>query len=138
LNLSGGLYSSEQFDTGFEAGMNEFQEMIGLYIERRLGSIPEIANSTGNFLTGAVSKSYKIESVEHKSPITPNAWRAPITKFLGYAEPILFLDEVALEAGKKIRFNFTRLALLDKAKNSPTGEMQITMWIGCLRDQNRC
>jgi isoquinoline 1-oxidoreductase subunit beta len=58
--------------------------------------------------------------VEHKSPITTNPWRAPITNFLAYAEQS-FLDEVALAAGKDpVQF---RLDLLDKAKKSPVGEI---------------
>src|SRR5690606_1392350 len=57
---------------------------------------------------------------EHKSSITTNAWRAPITNFLAFAEQS-FLDEVAEAAGKDpVAF---RLDLLDKAKKNPVGEI---------------
>jgi isoquinoline 1-oxidoreductase beta subunit len=62
-----------------------------------------------------------IDSVEHTSPITTGAWRAPITNFLAYAEQS-FLDEVAQTIGKDpVQF---RLDLLDKAKKSPVGEIK--------------
>jgi isoquinoline 1-oxidoreductase beta subunit len=62
-----------------------------------------------------------IESVEHKSPITTGAWRAPITKFLAYAEQS-FLDEVAFAAkADPIKF---RLDLLERAKRSPVGAIK--------------
>ena len=62
-----------------------------------------------------------IDSIEHQSPITTGAWRAPITNFLAFAEQA-FLDEVAL-AAKKDPIQF-RLELLDKAKQSPTGAIK--------------
>jgi isoquinoline 1-oxidoreductase beta subunit len=62
-----------------------------------------------------------IDSVEHSSPITTGAWRAPITNFLAYAEQA-FIDEVAQAAGKDpVQF---RLALLEKAKKTPTGAIK--------------
>jgi isoquinoline 1-oxidoreductase beta subunit len=73
-----------------------------------------------NFPSGAVDH-LLIDSVEHKSPITTGAWRAPITNFLAFAEQS-FLDEVAQAAGKDpVQF---RLELLDKAKKAPAGEIK--------------
>jgi isoquinoline 1-oxidoreductase beta subunit len=73
-------------------------------------------NSTrqDNFPSGAVDN-LLIETVEHQSPITTGAWRAPITNFLAFAEQT-FLDEVAEAAGKDpVQF---RLELLARAKQS--------------------
>ncbi|MEX2234224.1 MAG: molybdopterin cofactor-binding domain-containing protein, partial [Cyclobacteriaceae bacterium] len=79
-------------------------------------------NSTreDNFPSGAVDN-LLIDSIEHKSPITTGPWRAPITNFLAYAEQS-FLDEVAF-AAKKDPVKF-RLDLLDRAKQSPVGEIK--------------
>lgn len=81
-----------------------------------------VANSTrqDNFPSGAVDN-LLIESVEHKSPITTGAWRAPITNFLAFAEQS-FLDEVAQAANMDpVQF---RLKLLDKAKATPVGAIR--------------
>ena len=51
------------------------------------------ATREDNFPSGAVDN-LLIDSVEHISPITTGAWRAPITNFLAFAEQS-FLDEVA-------------------------------------------
>ena len=73
-----------------------------------------------NFPSGAVDN-LLIDSIEHKSPITTGAWRAPITNFLGFAEQA-FLDEVAEAAGKDpVQF---RLDLLEKARKAPAGEIR--------------
>jgi isoquinoline 1-oxidoreductase beta subunit len=73
-----------------------------------------------NFPSGAV-ENVLIETVEHVSPVTTGAWRAPITNFLAFAEQS-FLDEVARAAGKDpVQF---RLALLEKALNTPTGAIK--------------
>ena len=73
-----------------------------------------------NFPSGAVDN-LLIDSVEHASPITTGAWRAPITNFLAFAEQS-FLDEVAQAAGKDpVEF---RLNLLQKARTSPAGEIK--------------
>jgi isoquinoline 1-oxidoreductase subunit beta len=62
-----------------------------------------------------------IESIEHQSPITSCPWRAPITNFLAFAEQS-FLDEVAATVGQDpVQF---RLALLQKAKQSPVGAIK--------------
>jgi isoquinoline 1-oxidoreductase beta subunit len=117
-DLNGGLYRPA-VRYRFEAALDESGNMIGYKLK---GAGINSGNSTrqDNFPSGAVVN-LKIESVEHKSPITTNAWRAPITNFLAYAEQS-FLDEVALEAGKDpVQF---RLELLDKAKNSPTGKIE--------------
>ncbi len=102
----------------FEAALDDKGEMIGYKLK---GAGINTGNSTrqDNFPAGSV-KNLLIESVEHKSPITSNPWRAPITNFLAYAEQS-FLDEVAL-AAKKDPVQF-RLDLLEKAKKSPVGEI---------------
>jgi isoquinoline 1-oxidoreductase beta subunit len=77
-------------------------------------------NSTrpDTFPSGAVDN-LLIESVDHQSPITTGAWRAPTTNFLAYAEQS-FLDEVAEAAGKDpVQF---RLDLLDKARRQLVGK----------------
>ncbi|WP_075351276.1 xanthine dehydrogenase family protein molybdopterin-binding subunit [Algoriphagus marinus] len=115
-DLTGGAYRPA-VRYRFEAALDEAGEMIGYKLK---GAGINSGNSTrqDNFPAAAVAN-YKVESVEHNSPITTNAWRAPITNFLAYAEQS-FLDEVALEAGKDpVEF---RLNLLNKAKNNPTGE----------------
>jgi isoquinoline 1-oxidoreductase beta subunit len=115
-DLAGGAYRPA-VRYRFEAALDEAGEMIGYKLK---GAGINSGNSTrqDNFPAAAVAN-YKVESVEHNSPITTNAWRAPITNFLAYAEQS-FLDEVALEAGKDpVEF---RLNLLNKAKNNPTGE----------------
>jgi isoquinoline 1-oxidoreductase subunit beta len=73
-----------------------------------------------NFPSGAVDN-LLIETIEHKSPVTTGAWRAPITNFLAFAEQA-FLDEVASASGQDpVAF---RLNLLNKAKQSPVGAIK--------------
>ncbi len=103
----------------FEAALDANGEMIGYKLK---GAGINTGNTTrqDNFPSGSVPN-LLIESIEHKSPITSNPWRAPITNFLAYAEQS-FLDEVALAANKDpVQF---RLDLLDKAKTSPVGEIK--------------
>lgn len=103
----------------FEAALDEQGNMIGYKLR---GAGINAGNSTrqDNFPSGSVDN-LLIESVEHKSTITTNPWRAPITNFLAYAEQA-FLDEVAF-AAKKDPVKF-RLELLDRAKKSPVGEIK--------------
>lgn len=103
----------------FEAALDANGNLIGYKLR---GAGINAGNSTreDNFPSGAVDN-LLIESVEHQSPITTGAWRAPITNFLAFAEQA-FLDEVAL-AAKKDPIQF-RLALLDKAKQSPVGAIR--------------
>lgn len=103
----------------FEAALDDQGKLIG-YKLRGVGI--NAANSTreDNFPSGAVDN-LLIESVEHKSPITTGAWRAPITNFLAFAEQS-FLDEVAA-AAKTDPVKF-RLDLLEKAKQSPVGAVK--------------
>lgn len=103
----------------FEAALDASGNMIG-YKLRGVGINSGNPTREHNFPSGAV-ENLLIDSVEHASPITTGAWRAPITNFLAFAEQA-FLDEVAHTAGKDpVQF---RLDLLAKAKKSPVGEMR--------------
>ena len=103
----------------FEAALDASGNLIG-YKLRGVGI--NVGNSTreNNFPSGAVDN-LLIDSVDHQSPITTGAWRAPVTNFLAYAEQS-FIDEVAIAAGKDpVQF---RLDLLQKARTSPVGEIR--------------
>jgi isoquinoline 1-oxidoreductase beta subunit len=103
----------------FEAALDAQGNMVG-YKLRGVGINAGNPTRENNFPSGAVDH-LLIDSVEHKSPITTGAWRAPITNFLAFAEQS-FLDEVAGAAGKDpVQF---RLELLDKAKKAPVGEIK--------------
>jgi isoquinoline 1-oxidoreductase subunit beta len=113
--LTGGAYRPA-VRYRFEAGLDASGKMIA-YKLRGVGMNAGNCTRENNFPSGAV-ENVLIESIEHKSSITTNAWRAPITNFLAYAEQS-FLDEVALEVGKDpVQF---RLDLLQQAKTSPVG-----------------
>lgn len=100
----------------FEAALDEKGNLIG-YKLRGVGINVNNATRENNFPSGAVENLY-IDSIEHISPITTGAWRAPVTNFLAFAEQS-FLDEVALAAGKDpVQF---RLELLQKARTKPVG-----------------
>lgn len=103
----------------FSAALDANGKMIG-YKLRGVGINAPNATREDNFPSGAVDH-LLIESVEHKSPITTGAWRAPITNFLAFAEQS-FLDEVA-EAAKIDPVKF-RLDLLDRAKQNPVGAIK--------------
>ena len=114
----------------FEAALDKQGQLIG-YKLRGVGMNAGNPTREDNFPSGAVDN-LLIDSVEHKSPITTGPWRAPITNFLAYAEQS-FLDEVAEAAGKDpIQF---RLALLEKAKKAPAGEIKydIDRMIGVIK-----
>jgi isoquinoline 1-oxidoreductase subunit beta len=103
----------------FEAALDASGNLIG-YKCRGIGINSGNPTREDNFPSGAVDN-LLIETVEHTSPITTGAWRAPITNFLAYAEQA-FIDEVAQVAGKDpVRF---RLALLEKAKATPVGAIR--------------
>ncbi|HEU5164130.1 MAG TPA: molybdopterin cofactor-binding domain-containing protein, partial [Chitinophagaceae bacterium] len=100
----------------FEAALDATGNLIG-YKLRGVGV--NVGNSTreNNFPSGAVDN-LLIDTVDHQSPITTGAWRAPVTNFLAFAEQS-FIDEVAMAAGKDpVRF---RLDLLQKARTKPVG-----------------
>src|SRR4030095_12294620 len=98
----------------FEAALDAKGDMIG-YKLRGVGINSGNPTREDNFPSGAV-ENLLIDSVEHNSPITTGAWRAPITNFLAFAEQS-FLDEVAHAAGKDpIQF---RLELFQRAKKTP-------------------
>lgn len=102
----------------FEAALDANGNMIG-YKLRGVGINAGNSTRENNFPSGSVDN-LLIDSIDHKSPITTGPWRAPITNFLAYAEQS-FLDEVA-HAAKKDPVKF-RLELLDRAKQSPAGEI---------------
>lgn len=102
----------------FSAALDNQGNMIG-YKLRGVGINAGNTTRENNFPSGAIDN-LLIENLEHKSPITTNAWRAPITNFLAYAEQS-FLDEVAL-AAKKDPVKM-RLDLLERAKKNPVGEI---------------
>lgn len=103
----------------FEAALDSKGNMTG-YKLRGVGINVNNSTREDNFPSGAVDN-LLIDSVEHLSPITTGAWRAPITNFLAFAEQS-FLDEVALAAGKDpVQF---RLELLQKARTNPVGAIK--------------
>ncbi len=103
----------------FEAALDANGNMTG-YKLRGVGINSGNPTREDNFPSGAVDN-LLIDSVEHVSPITTGAWRAPITNFLAFAEQS-FLDEVAHAAGKDpVQF---RLELFQKAKKAPVGEIK--------------
>lgn len=103
----------------FEAALDASGNMTA-YKLRGVGINAGNCTRQDNFPSGAVDN-LLIESVEHISPITTGAWRAPITNFLAYAEQS-FLDEVAY-AIKKDPVQF-RLDLLQRAKSNPVGDIR--------------
>lgn len=114
----------------FEAALDANGNMTG-YKLRGVGINSGNSTREHNFPSGAVDN-LLIDSVEHKSPITTGAWRAPITNFLAFAEQS-FIDEVAQAAGKDpIQF---RLDLLAKAKKTPVGDIRydIDRMVGVIR-----
>ena len=101
----------------FEAALDDKGNMVG-YKLRGVGINQNNSTRENNFPSGAVDN-LLIDTVEHISPITTGAWRAPVTNFLAFAEQS-FLDEVAWTAGKDpVQF---RLDLLQKAKTNPVGQ----------------
>lgn len=103
----------------FEAALDKQGNMIG-YKLRGVGINLSNPVREDNFPSGAVDN-LLIDSIEHSSPITTGAWRAPVTNFLAYAEQS-FIDEVAIAAGKDpVQF---RLDLLEKAKSKPVGAIK--------------
>ncbi|HEU4901753.1 MAG TPA: molybdopterin cofactor-binding domain-containing protein [Flavisolibacter sp.] len=103
----------------FEAALDASGNLTG-YKCRGVGINAGNCTREDNFPSGAV-ENVLIDTVEHVSPVTTGAWRAPITNFLAFAEQS-FLDEVARAAGKDpVQF---RLALLEKALNTPTGAIK--------------
>lgn len=102
----------------FEAALDAKGNMTA-YKLRGVGINSGNCTRQDNFPSGAVDN-VLIESIEHVSPITTGAWRAPITNFLAYAEQS-FLDEVAY-AAKKDPVQF-RLELLERAKTNPVNNL---------------
>ena len=106
----------------FEAALDDKGNLIGYKLR---GAGINVGNSTRehNFPSGAVDN-LLIDSIDHISPITTGAWRAPVTNFLAFAEQS-FIDEVAL-AVKKDPVQF-RLELLQKARSKPVGEIRYSI-----------
>jgi isoquinoline 1-oxidoreductase beta subunit len=102
----------------FEAALDASGNMIG-YKCRGVGLNEGNSVRFDNFPSGAVDN-LLIDTVNHVSPITVGAWRAPVTNFLAYAEQS-FLDEVAEASGKDpVQM---RLDLLKRAKENPVGKI---------------
>ena len=100
----------------FQAALDASGNLIGYKLR---GAGINVGNSTreNNFPSGAVDN-LLIDTVDHQSPITTGAWRAPVTNFLAYAEQS-FIDEVAHAAAKDpVQF---RLELLQKARTNKVG-----------------
>ena len=117
-DMTGGVYRPA-VRYRFEAALDADGGLIG-YRLRGAGINADNSTREDNFPSGAVPN-LLIESVDHKSPVTTGAWRAPITNFLAFAEQS-FLDEVAMAAGKDpVAF---RLELLEKARTSPVGAVK--------------
>lgn len=116
-DLTGGAYRPA-VKYRFEAALDNDNNLIG-YKLRGVGINAGNCTRENNFPSGSVDN-LLVESLEYKSPITTNAWRAPITNFLAFAEQS-FLDEIAEAAGKDPVA--LRLELLDRAKKNPVGEI---------------
>lgn len=116
-DLTGGAYRPA-VKYRFEAALDNNNNLVG-YKLRGVGINAGNCTRENNFPSGSVDN-LLIESLEYKSPITTNAWRAPITNFLAFAEQS-FLDEIAEAAGKDPVA--LRLELLDRAKKNPVGEI---------------
>ena len=103
----------------FEAAIDNNGNITGYKLR---GASINAGNATreDNFPSGAIDN-LLIESIDHVSPITTGAWRAPVTNFLAYAEQS-FLDEIAVATGKDpVQM---RLDMLQKAKTSPAGAIK--------------
>ncbi|MEP1086778.1 MAG: molybdopterin cofactor-binding domain-containing protein, partial [Algoriphagus sp.] len=114
-DLTGGAYRPA-VRYRFEAALDAEGNMTA-YKLRGVGMNTGNSTREHNFPAGAVDN-LLIDNINYESSITTNAWRAPITNFLAYAEQS-FLDEVALAAQKDpVQF---RLELMEKAKANPVG-----------------
>lgn len=117
-DMSGGIYRPA-VKYRFQAALDAQGNVTG-YKLRGAGINADNSTREDNFPSGAI-ENLLIESIDHKSPITTGAWRAPTTNFLGFAEQA-FLDEVAAAAGKDpVAF---RLELLQKARTAPVGNIK--------------
>jgi isoquinoline 1-oxidoreductase beta subunit len=106
----------------FEAALDDKNNLIG-YKLRGVGINSGNPTRENNFPSGSVDN-LLIDFVEHKSPITTGAWRAPITNFLAFAEQSFF-DELAHAIGKDpVKL---RLELIDRAKKTPVGEIKYNL-----------
>jgi len=117
-DMTGGIYRPA-VRYRFQAALDAQGNVTG-YKLRGAGINADNSTREDNFPSGAI-ENLLIESIDHKSPITTGAWRAPTTNFLGFAEQA-FLDEVAAAAGKDpVAF---RLELLQKARTAPVGNIK--------------
>jgi len=102
----------------FEAALDAQNNLIG-YKLRGVGINGGNSTRADSFPSGAI-ENVLIETVDHQSPITTGAWRAPTSNFLAFAEQT-FLDEVAEAAGKDpVQF---RLELLEKVRKQKVGKI---------------
>lgn len=103
----------------FEAALDATGNIIG-YKCRGVGINVDNSTRENNFPAGAIDH-LLIDTVDHQSPITTGAWRAPVTNFLAFAEQS-FLDEIAVATGKDpVQM---RLDLLKRARTNPVGPIR--------------
>ncbi|MBS1545217.1 MAG: xanthine dehydrogenase family protein molybdopterin-binding subunit [Bacteroidetes bacterium] len=113
-DMTYGIYRPTYTAT-YRAALDKDNNVIAFHV--RGGGIPEHPVHADRFPAGAVDN-YLAEGWQIDSNITIGAFRAPRSNFIAGAEQS-FLDELAELAGKDpIDF---RLALLERAKNSPVG-----------------
>lgn len=103
----------------FEAALDASGNITG-YKCRGVGINVDNSTRENNFPAGAIDH-LLIDTVDHQSPITTGAWRAPVTNFLAFAEQS-FLDEIAVATGKDpVQM---RLDLLKRARTNPVGPIR--------------
>lgn len=116
-DMTGGSYRPS-IRYRFEAALDAQNNLIG-YKLRGVGINGGNSTRADSFPSGAI-ENVLIETVDHQSPITTGAWRAPTSNFLAFAEQT-FLDEVAEAAGKDpVQF---RLELLEKVRKQKIGKI---------------
>lgn len=90
-DLTGGAYRPA-VKYRFEAALDNNNNLVG-YKLRGVGINAGNCTRENNFPSGSVDN-LLIESLEYKSPITTNAWRAPITNFLAFAEQSFWMKSL--------------------------------------------
>ena len=116
-DMTGGIYRPS-VRYRFSAALDSSGNLIGYKLRgAAINAADSVRNRDVHFPAGAIDN-FLIETVNHQSPITTGAWRAPISNFLACAEQS-FIDEIAFAAGKDpVQF---RLDLLQKTRTKPVG-----------------